>query len=1004
MKKIFSLTISIIFLFLTLPTYVFATDWPMAGANPQRTSWTSETLPDVISAQWVKPIYPLVPQKVQVIGAEGKVYVSTSAGLYAFDATTGADSWQYATALPLGHSPTYNIEGGIGYLYVGGLDKKIHKIRASTGQAMWTTAQAGGGYVTNPIVANSKVYVTNRDGALYAFNISDGSQAWKFQTGNQINQSPAFMAENDGIGSTTQGSLYFVSNDGYGYAVDAATGTQIWQSDADSTTSIKDKFPSQGFYSWWPVIYGQDVIFMNTGFYYQNGAESAWLFGTSPNPAKFAGTISYETQSGYWPVGEKILDIRTNPNGYTFPDYYETQLSGDNRPQHGPFRRNAYFVNRTSGLERQFDLDNDGLTDAAPISWQGDGGTHPPPSVSGYNNVLYFASSIRARDASFNSMSIFGWKVGTPYVSVTMDKYHSSDEPMGISAAGDKVYYNHCCDREIAGVNISRPNTDNINEPAREWSYFSGGGLDYFSWPLSVNGLPNSQSNYYYNEATKYFWDPQPNLSPPCCAAVFWNENDKVGPSVYNGRMYAILGNSLVAFSGNGTGASAPRLSSAPSISPASITTSITDSQIRSRLESEVTKIIQAGHLMPSYLHAGNITGSNFSRGIDEYLGNYWHNPSETFVILLRALPYLTSTLQNQVKTYLQTEMVNYNPALVDHVGFATGTKRDPWPYPPLETVTRLFNPPQASTGSTSFDGWGFAPSNVYALWKYAQAGLGNPSTLLTQWGTRLKVPIGQNSTTLTDTYLIDHPLILNAYISAYKGYFELAKLAGQTSSQYGPFESEYNRLLSFRVANLTTFPNSVNSAASSYRNYYTSLITYYNFAYMTPELADYLRTNARSSNPDKDILAILQKYQDIAPYWMQVHNGETQGESAIQPYQQTHSLFQGLALVKKAPKEELTKYLDTPIVPVGDLYYIDNLVATLEASGTLPTSSITTPTTTVAPLPGDINGDRVVNILDYTLLSNSFGTNNSASDLNRDGSVNILDFTILSNNYGSHS
>jgi hypothetical protein len=55
----------------------------------------------------------------------------------------------------------------------------------------------------------------------------------------------------------------------------------------------------------------------------------------------------------------------------------------------------------------------------------------------------------------------------------------------------------------------------------------------------------------------------------------------------------------------------------------------------------------------------------------------------------------------------------------------------------------------------------------------------------------------------------------------------------------------------------------------------------------------------------------------------------------------------------------------------------------------------------TTSPLLGDINGDGMVNILDYTLLSNAFGTTNPASDLNSDGTVNILDYTILSNNFG---
>jgi len=65
------------------------------------------------------------------------------------------------------------------------------------------------------------------------------------------------------------------------------------------------------------------------------------------------------------------------------------------------------------------------------------------------------------------------------------------------------------------------------------------------------------------------------------------------------------------------------------------------------------------------------------------------------------------------------------------------------------------------------------------------------------------------------------------------------------------------------------------------------------------------------------------------------------------------------------------------------------------------------TPTPTALPNPtpvflkGDINQDGVVNIQDYTLLSNAFGTSNAAADLNSDGVVNIQDYVILSNNFG---
>ena len=923
---------------INLPIVMTPPEWHMAGANPQRTSWIPETLPGNISTLWVKPIGPYVSQHVQVVGAEGKVFVSTAAGLYAFDANSGADVWQYSTELPLGHSPTYDR----GYLYVGGMDRKLHKISASNGRGVWTFT-AEGGFSTNPVVVNGKVYAGNRDGAFYAVNSSDGSLAWKFQTGNQILQSAAYQPEDDGIATTTGGTLYFASNDGYGYALDAESGAQVWQSDSDPTTAVKDRFPSMGFYSWWPVIYGDYVIFTRTGFYSTNGAEAFWLFCppgstqttcTSIPDGVAPGVLASETQPGYWPVGEKIIDVSSNLYGSTLPDYFEAY----------PYRRNAFFVNRTTGVEQQFDLDNDGNPDYAPISWVGDAGTHDPPIVVGSapftdgDDVLYFHTVNRSRSLSFSNANVSGWKVGTPFLSLPTSYVRSSDEPTGISASGNKIYYNHCCDRGVGAIDISRPNaTFPSTDPTREWTYIRSGGLPFYSWSTNTYGLPVNPNSYYFKEAVKFFWDPktlphEPTL--PCCAAVFWNENDKVGPAAYRGRLYVILGNALVAIGLGGSGTNAPVLPSAPSVSSPVNASTVTEAQLRSRLEQEVSEIVSAGHLKPGY----STSIGHYSQVFEDSLTHYWHNPADVHLVLLRTLPHLSTNLQNQVKTYLQSEFALFSPALYSHIGFTSGLQRDPYPYPPAETDYRLFTIPDLGpqTGST-FAGWSLPPHNVYALWKYAQAGLGDARTLLTQLGTSFKAPITANrnssdTTVLSDAYLRAFPNVHNAYIAGYLGYIELAKMAGQSPSEYAAYAAELERLKAVRVQNLVTFPNPQEPWTCENECYFESLITYYNFAYMTPELADYLAANAKSSDPDKDILRILQRYQDIAPYWMVAHNGETQGEFAIMPYQQTHSLFQALALVKSEPRAELVKYLDTPIVPVGDLYYIDNLVSTLEA------------------------------------------------------------------------
>ena len=177
---------------LVMPAQAAASPgWVTAGANPQRTSWVPDAAPGVLKPVWVKPVEPYISQKVQIIAASGKLFLSTARGLYAFDAATGADLWVYPTELPLGHSPTC----AEGRVYVGGLDRKIHAIDAETGQGVWTFGAAGG-FHTNPLVVGGLVYAGSRDGCMYAVEASTGELVWKYQTGGQILQSAAYQ---DGV-------------------------------------------------------------------------------------------------------------------------------------------------------------------------------------------------------------------------------------------------------------------------------------------------------------------------------------------------------------------------------------------------------------------------------------------------------------------------------------------------------------------------------------------------------------------------------------------------------------------------------------------------------------------------------------------------------------------------------------------------------------------------------------------------------------------------------------
>jgi hypothetical protein len=204
-------------------------------------------------------------------------------------------------------------------------------------------------------------------------------------------------------------------------------------------------------------------------------------------------------------------------------------------------------------------------------------------------------------------------------------------------------------------------------------------------------------------------------------------------------------------------------------------------------------------------------------------------------------------------------------------------------------------------------------------MWKYAQAGLADPAKVFEQ-------AAGMLGPTPSDHYLESFPHVHNAWIAGYIGYVELAKMAGKPHADQ---DKELDRLLRLR-AETFRWDVPADTGASQSDQYFYTLITAWNFMFLVPELADYLRENALVK-----VQEAVERYTRMAPYWMAGHNEEVQHENGITPLHQTHALFQAKAQILQAPRDQLAKVLDTPVVPAGDLFFIQNLIATLEASAT---------------------------------------------------------------------
>lgn len=191
----------------------------------------------------------------------GVLYVGNLDGrLYAIDATTGLLRWYFQTGGPLTSSPQPGLTGEAlytgsndGYVYaislapqpdakpgagvhqpqrrlwrfktrdwvnssprllgerlfVGGNDKKLYCMEVAHGKQVWEASMKGPSVAIPALYKNLVLSGGGRgDGAVYAFQQSDGAVFWTYQTGGKIEADPVVVAN----------LLYVASTDGHLYA------------------------------------------------------------------------------------------------------------------------------------------------------------------------------------------------------------------------------------------------------------------------------------------------------------------------------------------------------------------------------------------------------------------------------------------------------------------------------------------------------------------------------------------------------------------------------------------------------------------------------------------------------------------------------------------------------------------------------------------------------------------------------------------------------------------
>jgi len=881
------------------PRYVDG--WRMAGANPARTSWVTEEVKGKLAPQWYKPFDAYISQKVQVIAADGLLYIATSRGLYALDAETGDQRWIYPTELPLGHSPTV-IDG---VAYVGCFDRRIHAVDARTGKGLWMSEPAGAGFGTNPVVVDGRVYSGNRDGRVYCLDAKTGRSLWTFSTDGPVLFSCAY----------SDGTLYFASNDSHAYAVSAADGKLVWKS---------PKLPGAGFHSWWPVVYRDKVILAGsyntrrpphcgTGLSLHQSEQVDIFGGLAPAHCRkgYAGLPGQEP--GPWSQGMPTLDLsKKSPEGNgPVTEYFESK----------PWRRTLFVLHRRTGEEVTYDFDGDGKPEYAPFLWNGTHSSNRYPPVVGGDGVLYQAAGQRSMPWIARN-SVLGWKLDSPIVSVTYDGAH--DEPMELAAGGSLIYYFRCEGRDgtMGSFEIApRPgakfpaevNADKaaLERMVQNWSYY---------WYIDTI-LPDVMT-----------W----TMSKP--TAMYGMTAYCNPPVPYKGKVYYQRWNHVFCFSPAG---GKRRCEPARIIEAPRTAVPLARDVLKARLAAEIGKMLAAGHLRPGWHNWGLIDGSQY-QWTDNW-GDHFHYPGETVQVLLRALPHLPPELREQARAYVKKEFEAYPPYQYAHIGWKDGAPREIFDLPP-EALPKLaaFGPQAKAEPGRRFTRWAFPPQANYAVYQYAKS-FGAPQLV------DKARPVDQIP---PDDFLALFPHTHNACITGLLGLVKLAELAGEPESQKQA-RAELDRLLALRVSAFSkdpplpeprgpvhrVVPESLKAQQArdaevlkrygleQDRHLSIALTVSRNFMFMAPELAQHLHQRAL----DK-VRAACEEYELVMPYWFVAKAEEGYGENTFNALFDYHALFQARAMVLKEPYGQLVKYLDVPAFWRGDLYYIDNLCAALEA------------------------------------------------------------------------
>jgi hypothetical protein len=866
------------------PLSATASDWPQLGYDPQRTNASPLQVDGPYCYQWKWYEAPIA-SRAQPVVAAGRLFVGDMDGfLHARNATTGAQLWRSNVGSPIRHSPAVLDDLAIVSTHGGA----TLAFDVTTGNLRWS--RITGPSATAPLIdpVSKRVFVASTNSQLSALQGSSGALLWTYNSGAPILTSPALSAD--------RATVFFGDEGIAAVAVSASDGTLRWRT-ALQGQSLADRYP---------------VVVGDTVFYRSQPLDFFHLLLHEGDDVLNQGGTLRPTITEDWAIVRPLIVqyLSQNPSKQTF-----------------------FTLNATTGSSRG----------VAPVLYTyGNNDAAAPPVVR--NNAAYLmyrprrgiqtdGGSVHVTtdyDAELGRMNLTTLDITglqqANYPSYNVEFRLTSDEPAILTMSGDLLLVDNW--ERLGGINVATNQLFQIGNVSNVWPECYAGSICGPAGPnpfFPLSGKPTDQA--YPFPSPRVTEGGQRGGAVVANGMIYWRVIEgglagiapRIGATCPAPLIYtAPTSTTRSAFARHGTPANTAR--------PLSeyVTLDLTEPRadppaaLVNRLREEVRALVSAkGHLMPFYIERGfsdtivwpptvPLDKSGPARiGYNDHGSLYWHDPGELMYTLAMAYPYLDSTLQAEVRTYIAAAQERFPPLNDLPYGgpwLAQGTAREPYAVP---FRSKLNNWPPVATPLSS----------LYGLWLWSKH-TNDLGYARSHWADATAL---FNARRNNVRYYAD--------IAGLIGYARLAKALGDTAA--------YNQGLAAAVQAMETgraFPSFLERANQEYKDPRGiasgwSLPVFYG---LTPELGLYLReqTNGAAVNQ------VLDRQSGNGLRWwyltrVGVHAEE--GETSYIAPSAGWSHFLARAYILGDDNTRLRGWLDRPWAR-GDLYSIQRLVATLQA------------------------------------------------------------------------